>query len=339
MKRLLAVATVALLGGCKTMPKNLDDWFALAREGKDLASRLQELEKRKASCDAIEKNEVAWDEERAIGGATAIRWVQQLGGLVVTPPPGAKTDDLPSMDAAALQDDGAKVTAYVNTVGKNLAAQSSRPSLPWTFAVLKDAQPNAYAAPGGIVLVSKGMLAQCENEAQLAGVLAHEIAHVTGRHAIHDYRSKKTRECAGSFIKALGDETGLSSMARARLESTAKAFDGLLSKSTNGFIDFGEKGVNVDALVTLVDEQADAMLTNAYAREAELEADAEAARLMANAGYDVGEYKKLLAKLPRAGVIGKHPPTDERTKFVEDALAKAKTLPTSGGVKPALLRR
>lgn len=339
MTRWLVVLVAVALSGCKTMPKNLDDWFALAREGKDLAARLQELEKRKGSCDAIEKQEVAWDEERAIGGATAIRWVQQLGGLVVTPPPGAKTDELPSMDASSLSDDGAKVTAYVNTVGKNLAAQSSRPSLPWTFAVLKSEQPNAYAAPGGIVLVTKGMLAQCENEAQLAGVLAHEIAHVTGRHAIHDYRAKKTRECAGSFMKALGDETGLSSMARARLESTAKAFEGLLEKSSNGFIDFGEKGVNVDALVTLVDQQADELLTNAYSREAELEADAEAARLVANAGYDVAEYKKLLAKLPRAGVIGKHPPTDERTKFVEDALAKSKTLPTSGGVKPPLLRR
>ena len=154
MTRALVVLLAVALSGCKTMPKNLDDWFALAREVKDLASRLQELEKRKASCDAIETHEVAWDEERAIGGATAIRWVQQLGGLVVTPPPGTKTDELPSMDASTLTDDGAKVTAYVNTVGKNLAAQSSRPSLPWTFAVLKSEQPNAYAAPGGIVLVT-----------------------------------------------------------------------------------------------------------------------------------------------------------------------------------------
>lgn len=335
MKRAALVVSLAL-AGCKTMPKNLDDWFALAREGKDLASRLQELEKRQASCEAIEKAEVVWDEERAIGGATAIRWVQQLGGLVVQAPPGAKTADLPGLDGASLNDEGAKLTAYVNTVGKNLAAQSSRPSLPWTFAVLKNEQPNAYAASGGIVLVSKGMLAQCENEAQLAGVLAHEIAHVTGRHAIHDYRAKKMKECAESFIKALGDETGLSSMARSRLESTAKAFEGLLSKSSNGFIDFGEKGVNVDALVTLADQQADALLTNAFSREAELEADGEAARLLANAGYDVAEYKKLLAKLPRAGVIGKHPPTDERVKFVEDAIAKSNTLPRSGGAKPTL---
>lgn len=103
----------------------------------------------------------------------AIRWVQQLGGLVVQTPPGAKTDDLPGLDGASLSDDGAKLTAYVDAVGKNLAAQSSRPSLPWTFAVLKNSSRSAYAAPGGIVLVSKGMLAQCENEAQLAGVLAH----------------------------------------------------------------------------------------------------------------------------------------------------------------------
>lgn len=146
------------------------------------------------------------------------------------------------------------------------------------------------------------------------------------------------KECAQSFIEALGDETGLSSMARSRLESTAKAFEGLLSKSSNRLvIDFGEKGVNVDALVTLADQQADELMTNAFSRKT-LEADAEAARLMANAGYDVAEYKTVR----EAAEVRRHreaPPADERVKFVEEAISKSNTLPKSGGVKPSLLAK
>ncbi len=345
MRRALVVGACVLMS-CKTLPKipqDLEGWFALAREGKGLVERGQELEKRKASCDEIARAEVAWDEERAIGGASAIRWVQEQGGLVVTAPAGARTDALADLDGAQLTDEGAKLTRYVNTVGKNLAAQSSRPALPWVFGVLKSEQPNAYAAPGGIVLVTKGLLTLTENEAQLAGVLAHEVAHVTGRHAIHEYRARKVKECSTSFIKALGDETGLSTMMRERVEGTAKTFEGLLKKNAGAFIDFGEQGVNTNALVTLADGVADTLLSTAFSRETELEADAEAARLMANAGYDATEYQKVLSKLPRGGgPIGKHPPPEERKSFVGDALKKLnaeKLAPSAAGAKPPLLRR
>jgi predicted Zn-dependent protease len=71
---------------------------------------------------------------------------------------------------------------YVNTVGRWVALQSSRPDLPWQFGVIDSDDINAFAAPGGFVFLTKGLYKRLHNEAELAGVLAHEIAHVSQRH-------------------------------------------------------------------------------------------------------------------------------------------------------------
>ena len=81
-----------------------------------------------------------------------------------------------------VQDAG--VHRYVSLVGLALAQNSSRPTLPWTFIVLDTDGANAFAAPGGYVHVTKGLLALIKNEAELAGVLGHEIIHVTEKHTI-----------------------------------------------------------------------------------------------------------------------------------------------------------
>lgn len=71
---------------------------------------------------------------------------------------------------------------YVNRLGRWLAMQTSRPELPWTFGVLDDPGFNAFATPGGNILITKGLLLRVKTEAELAGVLAHEIAHVVQKH-------------------------------------------------------------------------------------------------------------------------------------------------------------
>ena len=71
---------------------------------------------------------------------------------------------------------------YVNQVGRWLASQTERPDLPWKFGVLEAPQLNAFATPGGHIFVTRGLLAQMQNEAELAGVLAHEISHVLKKH-------------------------------------------------------------------------------------------------------------------------------------------------------------
>jgi predicted Zn-dependent protease len=78
---------------------------------------------------------------------------------------------------------------YVNQLGRWVSLQSARPQLPWTFGVLDDPGVNAFAAPGGYVFVTKGLVDRVD-EAELAGILAHEITHVTDRHHLQALRTK-----------------------------------------------------------------------------------------------------------------------------------------------------
>jgi len=74
------------------------------------------------------------------------------------------------------------VQRYVNHVGRWLASQTERPDLPWQFGVLDAPQLNAFATPGGFIFVTRGLFERMGSEAELAGVLAHEIAHVIRKH-------------------------------------------------------------------------------------------------------------------------------------------------------------
>lgn len=78
---------------------------------------------------------------------------------------------------------------YVNRLGRWISLQSSRPHLPWSFAVLDDAGFNAFAAPGGYIFVTKGLVDRVD-EAELAAILAHEISHVTDKHHLIALRAK-----------------------------------------------------------------------------------------------------------------------------------------------------
>ncbi len=77
---------------------------------------------------------------------------------------------------------------YVNEVGQALAAASDRPDIPYTFQVVEDDGVNAFATMGGFVYVTTGLLEAADNEAELAGVLGHEIGHIAGRHAVAQMR-------------------------------------------------------------------------------------------------------------------------------------------------------
>jgi predicted Zn-dependent protease len=77
----------------------------------------------------------------------------------------------------------AKVDAYVRAIGEKIAAVSNRPEGPWSFLVVDRPEPNAFALPGGYVYVTRGLLTLVNSEDELAGVVGHEIAHVTARHS------------------------------------------------------------------------------------------------------------------------------------------------------------
>jgi len=77
---------------------------------------------------------------------------------------------------------------YINQIGQRLVQASDRPDIPYTFQVVDDSSVNAFATMGGFVYVHTGLIAAADNEAQLASVIAHEIGHIVGRHAIEQMR-------------------------------------------------------------------------------------------------------------------------------------------------------
>ena len=121
------------------------------------------------------------------------------------------------LGAAPLAAD-ARLQSYVNHVGRWVAAQTARPGLPWRFGVLEAPQLNAFAVPGGTIFVTRGLVERMKNEAELAGVLAHEIVHVQQKHHLKAIQKGAQTSLAGDALGyALKD--GRSSAAREKLLS------------------------------------------------------------------------------------------------------------------------
>ncbi|MCA9484360.1 MAG: M48 family metalloprotease [Nitrospina sp.] len=113
---------------------------------------------------------IGWEEERAIGGSLALEVFSRFGG----------------------QYKNEKLQRYISLVGLSVAGVSDRADIPYHFAILNSDTPNAFAAPGGYIFVSSGLLRLVRNEAELAGVLGHEVAHVAKRHALKTIERSKT---------------------------------------------------------------------------------------------------------------------------------------------------
>ena len=194
---------------------------------------------------------------------------------------------------------------YVNQLGRWISLQSPRPDLPWTFAVLDDNGFNAFAAPGGYVFVTKGLIDRVADESELAGILAHEITHVIQRHHLNAMR--KTAR-AGMVSKAIGSQlnNNLGGAISAQLLSLGK--------------DLYSKGLD---------------------QEDEFEADRNGVALAARAGFDpyglVAVLQQLRTAAPDNPVfslsLSTHPPAQQRLDQVE--LAMGNRLDALSG-KPAV---
>jgi predicted Zn-dependent protease len=103
----------------------------------------------------------------------------------------------------------ARMQRYVNHVGRWLAAQTERPDLPWQFGVLESPNVNAFAVPGGTIFITRGLLERMRNEAELAGVLGHEIVHVLRKHHLKAIQKGAQSSLAGDAMSmALKDRAG-----------------------------------------------------------------------------------------------------------------------------------
>ena len=101
-----------------------------------------------------------------------------------------------------------EVQQYVNRIGRWISLHSERPNLPWTFAVLDHEDVNAFAAPGGYIVLTKGMLLKLRNEAELAGVLAHEIGHIVRKHHLNAIQSSSGKLALKEGASLLMDAKG-----------------------------------------------------------------------------------------------------------------------------------
>lgn len=177
--------------------------------------------------------------------------------------------------------DNSELQQYVNDVGSWVARQSERPHLPWSFGVIDSTGINAFAAPGGYIVLTRGLLKLIEDEAQLAGVLAHEIAHVDGRHHLIALKSAMNQEFwADLGLNLVGNPEVLNRLVNAGIELYASGLD----------------------------------------RKYEYRADLNAVVLAARAGYDPYALLNVLAAIDsinpsRASLqvlLKTHPPTQDR---------------------------
>ncbi len=155
--------------------------------------------------------------------------------------------------------DQAAATQYLNTLGKVLAMHSEKPETfgGWHFMIMDTDEINAFAAPGGFILVSRGMLRCCRNEDELAAVLAHEVGHVQREHGLRAISKSRWTSAATIMVAEAGKNIG-----GQQLAELTSLFEGSISDVTKKMVDSG------------------------YAQSSELEADSDAVVILRRVGYN-----------------------------------------------------
>jgi len=207
------------------------------------------------------------EEERVIGGSVALEIVGTYGGLV--------------RDEAVLR--------RVNLIGRTLAGCSDRPELTWRFGVLNSDTVNAFSAPGGYVFITRGLYALADDDDQLAGILAHEIVHVTKRHALKIVERSEALDGGISLV--------------AQQNSKVRATQAQLQQ-----FDLG------------IDKIIDTLFKAGFDPKTEYEADSVGRDLATTTGYSRDGLRQVLQKLQQEHlasskkVFSTHPPLPERIR-------------------------
>ncbi|CAH1905730.1 Peptidase_M48 domain-containing protein [Candidatus Nitrotoga sp. HW29] len=129
------------------------------------------------------------------------------------------------LGASALVKDK-KLQTYVNNVGRWVANQSERPDLPWHFGVIESSDVNAFAAPGGYIFLTRGLYRLLQNEAELAGVLGHEIGHVIRKHHLKILQKSSLVDLGGKLIsKQVGGNDKVQKLIGSGAEIVARSLD------------------------------------------------------------------------------------------------------------------
>ncbi|MGB5054654.1 MAG: M48 family metalloprotease [Nitrospirales bacterium] len=209
--------------------------------GAALGMKQQKIDLLKKGVGVVQAMEpIGEEEEITLGEAVAVEAFSRFGGEYSNP----------------------AWTRYINLVGKTVAEVSDRPTLNYHFAILNSQEQNAFAAPGGYIFITVGLLKTLKNEAELAGVLAHEIAHVTQKHMLDAIRR-------GALMGSVSE-----------LTLTAMKQDPAMFSS-------------------VIDEMTDLLFTKGLDKDKEFEADVVGVEYAYRAGYNpqgLENYLQTLAK-------------------------------------------
>lgn len=184
-----------------------------------------------------------------------------------------------------------KLQAFIDRIGNRLASQPQAGGFPYTFKVVNDPSINAFALPGGPTFVNTGLIAAADNEDQLAGVMAHEISHVSLRHGTN-------QATKANFIQI-----------PAMLAGAVMGNSSLLGQLAGAGIGLGANSVLLK-----------------FSRGAETQADLNGAQLMGNAGYNPIEMARFFEKLEASGghagpqFLSDHPNPGNRMKAIQDQI-------------------
>jgi predicted Zn-dependent protease len=192
------------------------------------------------------------------------------------------------------------VTKYVTLVGVVLAQASTRPNLNWQFVLLDTEGVNAFAAPGGFIHITKGLLGLMKNEAELAGVLAHEIIHVTEKHTVNAIQKN-------DVVSVASDEVGASG------------------------------GIAQSLVAKLADAAYKNILNNEFSRNDEGESDEKGVQLANKVGYAPTGLSSALMKLvdrnkdvkEKNGMFASHPMMKDRLTAIETTIREKKLTATA----------
>src|SRR5579859_199689 len=182
------------------------------------------------------------------------------------------------------------LTRYVNEVGATVAAQSERQDIQYHFAVLDSDEINAFSAPGGYVFITRAALKLCQDESELAGVLAHEVGHISGKHVVHMIEKDKR-------LSAGVNEASAYTPGSAYLDNLTK-----------------------NVLIKI--------FTEGLAPADEYDADRRAVQYAHNAGYPADGLERFLVQLAQAtkpggaqtSITRTHPPVQDRNERMQQQI-------------------
>lgn len=202
--------------------------------------------------------------------------------------------------------DNAELSAYVSMIGSALLQHSDRADIPYVFTILASDDINAFAAPGGYIFITTGAIKACEDEAELAAVIAHEIAHIARRH-------------------------GLRTLDQNRLNISKKMMGAEMGRVIEKY--YGPMDPDDAALIRELQSLADGAfetVTGGWNHEFELEADEYGMRYLARAGWDHRGMMRFLNVLKdqESGHVGHawstHPPAQERVEKLNSVVRRGK---------------